>query len=108
MKPAHIAAPGGYHMEYGFSCMGYEIAGALGIKMARPEADVICMVGDGSYMMANSELATAVMMGIGQALTEGTRYDDDGNRRDRNGVKVSPQSTERISDWQTPSMPHQP
>ncbi len=59
------AAPGGYHMEYGFSCMGYEVAGALGIKMARPEADVICMVGDGSYMMANSELATAVMMGIG-------------------------------------------
>jgi 3D-(3,5/4)-trihydroxycyclohexane-1,2-dione acylhydrolase (decyclizing) len=44
--------------------MGYEIAGALGIKMARPQADVICMVGDGSYMMANSELATAVMMGV--------------------------------------------
>ena len=58
------AAQGGYHMEYGFSCMGYEVAGAMGIKMARPEADVICMVGDGSYMMANSELATAVMMGI--------------------------------------------
>ena len=58
------AAAGGYHMEYGFSCMGYEIAGAMGIKMARPEADVICMLGDGSYMMANSELATAVMMGI--------------------------------------------
>ena len=56
------AAPGGYHMEYGYSCMGYEIAGALGIKLARPEADVICMVGDGSYMMANSELATAVML----------------------------------------------
>ena len=51
-------------MEYGFSCMGYEVAGAMGIKMARPEADVICMVGDGSYMMANSELATAVMRGI--------------------------------------------
>ncbi len=59
------AAPGGYHMEYGFSCMGYEIAGALGIAMARPDADVVCMVGDGSYMMANSELATAVMMGVG-------------------------------------------
>lgn len=58
------AAAGGYHMEYGFSCMGYEIAGAMGIKMARPQADVICMLGDGSYMMANSELATAVMMGI--------------------------------------------
>lgn len=58
------AAQGGYHMEYGFSCMGYEIAGAMGIKMALPDRDVICMVGDGSYMMANSELATAVMMGI--------------------------------------------
>jgi 3D-(3,5/4)-trihydroxycyclohexane-1,2-dione acylhydrolase (decyclizing) len=59
------APAGGYHMEYGFSCMGYEIAGAIGIKMAQPEADVICMVGDGSYMMANSEMATAAMMGIG-------------------------------------------
>ncbi|MEO8245285.1 MAG: 3D-(3,5/4)-trihydroxycyclohexane-1,2-dione acylhydrolase (decyclizing), partial [bacterium] len=58
------AAQGGYHMEYGYSCMGYEIAGALGIKMARPDADVVCMLGDGSYMMANSELATAVMMGL--------------------------------------------
>ncbi|MBL9058114.1 MAG: 3D-(3,5/4)-trihydroxycyclohexane-1,2-dione acylhydrolase (decyclizing), partial [Rhodobacteraceae bacterium] len=58
------AARGGYHMEYGYSCMGYEIAGAMGIKMAAPQADVVCMVGDGSYMMANSELATAVMMGI--------------------------------------------
>ncbi len=58
------APVGGYHMEYGFSCMGYEIAGALGLKMARPEADVVCMLGDGSYMMANSELATAVMMGV--------------------------------------------
>ncbi|MFI0397310.1 3D-(3,5/4)-trihydroxycyclohexane-1,2-dione acylhydrolase (decyclizing) [Paracoccus jiaweipingae] len=54
-------AQGGYHMEYGFSCMGYEIAGAMGLKLARPDRDVICFVGDGSYMMANSELATAVM-----------------------------------------------
>jgi 3D-(3,5/4)-trihydroxycyclohexane-1,2-dione acylhydrolase (decyclizing) len=58
------AAQGGYHMEYGFSCMGYEIAGAMGIKLARPEKQVVCMVGDGSYMMANSELATAAMMGV--------------------------------------------
>ena len=56
--------PGSYHMEYGFSCMGYEIAGAMGIKMADPDADVICFTGDGTYMMANSEMATAVMMGI--------------------------------------------
>lgn len=52
---------GGYHMEYGFSCMGYEIAGAMGLKLASPAREVICFVGDGSYMMANSELATAVM-----------------------------------------------
>lgn len=58
------AAPGGYHMEYGYSCMGYEIAGALGIALARPTAHVVCMVGDGSYMMANSELATAAMLRV--------------------------------------------
>lgn len=56
--------PGSYHMEYGFSCMGYEIPGAMGIKMAQPEADVICFTGDGTYMMANSEMATAAMMGV--------------------------------------------
>ncbi len=55
------ASQGGYHMEYGFSCMGYELAGALGAKLALPGRDVVCFVGDGSYMMANSELATAVM-----------------------------------------------
>ncbi|NIY73746.1 3D-(3,5/4)-trihydroxycyclohexane-1,2-dione acylhydrolase (decyclizing) [Marivivens donghaensis] len=55
---------GGYHMEYGYSCMGYEVAGAMGIKLATPERDVICFVGDGSYMMANAELATAVMRRI--------------------------------------------
>jgi 3D-(3,5/4)-trihydroxycyclohexane-1,2-dione acylhydrolase (decyclizing) len=49
-------------MEYGYSCMGYEVAGTLGIKMAAPDRDVICMVGDGSYMMMNSELSTAVML----------------------------------------------
>ncbi len=56
------AVPGGYHMEYGYSCMGYEIAGALGVKMARPQAEVIAMVGDGSYLMLNSEIATSVML----------------------------------------------
>jgi len=56
--------PMSYHMEYGYSCMGYEIAGGIGIKMAEPDRDVIVMLGDGSYMMMNSELATAVMMGI--------------------------------------------
>ncbi|HEX3984885.1 MAG TPA: 3D-(3,5/4)-trihydroxycyclohexane-1,2-dione acylhydrolase (decyclizing) [Acidisoma sp.] len=56
--------PGGYHMEYGFSCMGYEIAGGLGVKMAEPEREVVVMVGDGSYLMLNSELATSVMLGL--------------------------------------------
>jgi 3D-(3,5/4)-trihydroxycyclohexane-1,2-dione acylhydrolase (decyclizing) len=55
---------GGYHMEYGYSCMGYEVAGAMGLKLALPEREVICFVGDGSYMMANSELASAVMRRI--------------------------------------------
>jgi 3D-(3,5/4)-trihydroxycyclohexane-1,2-dione acylhydrolase (decyclizing) len=58
------AAPGGYHMEYGYSCMGYELAGAMGIAIARPDKEIICFVGDGSYMMANSELATAAMRRI--------------------------------------------
>ena len=56
------STPGGYHMEYGYSCMGYEIAGALGVKIARPEREVIVMVGDGSYLMLNNEIATSVML----------------------------------------------
>ena len=57
------SSPGNYHMEYGYSCMGYEIAGGLGVKLARPQQEVIVMVGDGSYMMMNSEIATSVMLG---------------------------------------------
>jgi 3D-(3,5/4)-trihydroxycyclohexane-1,2-dione acylhydrolase (decyclizing) len=57
-------APGGYHLEYGYSCMGYEIAGGLGVKMAEPHREVIVMLGDGSYLMANSEIATSVMLGL--------------------------------------------
>ena len=56
--------PGGYHMEYGFSCMGYEIAGGMGVKLAAPDREVIVMVGDGSYLMLNSEIATTVMLGL--------------------------------------------
>jgi 3D-(3,5/4)-trihydroxycyclohexane-1,2-dione acylhydrolase (decyclizing) len=55
--------PGNYHMDYAYSCMGYEVAGGLGAKLARPEREVIVMVGDGSYMMLNAELATSVMLG---------------------------------------------
>ena len=56
--------PGGYHMEYGYSCMGYEIAGGLGIKMARPDRDVFVMVGDGSYLMMAQELVTSLQEGL--------------------------------------------
>jgi 3D-(3,5/4)-trihydroxycyclohexane-1,2-dione acylhydrolase (decyclizing) len=57
--------PKGYHVEYGYSCMGYEIPGAMGAKLAAPERDVFAMVGDGSYLMLPGELATAVAEGIG-------------------------------------------
>ena len=57
------ARPGGYHMEYGYSCMGYEIAGGVGVKLARPDAEVVVLVGDGSYLMMNSEIATSVSLG---------------------------------------------
>lgn len=52
-----------YHLEYGFSCMGYEIAGGLGAKLAAPDREVVVLVGDGSYLMMNSEIATSVAMG---------------------------------------------
>ena len=52
--------PKGYHVEYGYSCMGYEIAGGLGVKLAAPEREVYVLVGDGSYLMLSSELVTAV------------------------------------------------
>lgn len=57
-------APGNYHVEYGYSCMGYEIAGGIGVKMAQPQKEVIVMIGDGSYMMMNSEIATSVLLGV--------------------------------------------
>jgi 3D-(3,5/4)-trihydroxycyclohexane-1,2-dione acylhydrolase (decyclizing) len=53
-----------YHLEYGYSCMGYEIAGGLGAKLAAPQREVVVLVGDGSYLMMNSEIATAVAMGV--------------------------------------------
>jgi len=56
--------PKGYHLEYGYSCMGYEIAGGIGAKMADSAREVYVMVGDGSYLMMNSEIVTAVQEGI--------------------------------------------
>jgi 3D-(3,5/4)-trihydroxycyclohexane-1,2-dione acylhydrolase (decyclizing) len=54
----------GYHLEYGYSCMGYEIAGGLGVKLAAPDREVVVLVGDGSYLMMAQELATAVQEGL--------------------------------------------
>jgi 3D-(3,5/4)-trihydroxycyclohexane-1,2-dione acylhydrolase (decyclizing) len=55
--------PKGYHVEYGYSCMGYEIAGGLGVKMADPSREVYVMVGDGSYLMMSSEIVTSIQEG---------------------------------------------
>jgi 3D-(3,5/4)-trihydroxycyclohexane-1,2-dione acylhydrolase (decyclizing) len=55
--------PKQYHLEYGYSCMGYEIAGGLGIKMAEPEREVYVLVGDGSYLMLSADIITAVQEG---------------------------------------------
>jgi 3D-(3,5/4)-trihydroxycyclohexane-1,2-dione acylhydrolase (decyclizing) len=52
--------PKAYHLEYGFSCMGYEIPGGIGVKLAEPEREVVVMIGDGTYLMMNSEIVTAV------------------------------------------------
>jgi 3D-(3,5/4)-trihydroxycyclohexane-1,2-dione acylhydrolase (decyclizing) len=54
----------GYHVEYGYSCMGYEVAGGIGVRMAAPDRDVFVMVGDGSYLMMATELVTAVQEGV--------------------------------------------
>src|SRR6188472_1713456 len=56
--------PKGYHVEYGYSCMGYEIAGGLGVKMAAPDREVYVLVGDGSYLMLSSEIVTCVQEGL--------------------------------------------
>ncbi len=63
-KHWNSAAIGGYHLEYGYSCMGYEIAGGVGVKLAEPEREVVVMLGDGSYLMMNSDIATAVSLGL--------------------------------------------
>ena len=55
--------PKQYHLEYGYSCMGYEIAGGLGVKMADPEREVYVLVGDGSYLMMSSEIVTSIQEG---------------------------------------------
>jgi 3D-(3,5/4)-trihydroxycyclohexane-1,2-dione acylhydrolase (decyclizing) len=56
--------PKGYHVEYGYSCMGYEVAGGLGVKMADPGREVLVLVGDGSWLMMSSEIATSIQEGV--------------------------------------------
>ncbi|MGY1728613.1 3D-(3,5/4)-trihydroxycyclohexane-1,2-dione acylhydrolase (decyclizing) [Geodermatophilus sp. SYSU D01062] len=63
-KMWRVRDPKGYHVEYGYSCMGYEIPGGIGIRMAGPDRDVFVMVGDGSYLMMPTELVTAVQEGV--------------------------------------------
>ena len=64
LKLWRTQSPQGYHVEYGYSCMGYEIPAGLGVKLADPQGSVVVMVGDGSYLMMNSEIVTAVAEGI--------------------------------------------
>ena len=59
-----VTQPNTYHLEYGFSCMGYEVSGALGAKLAAPDREVYCLVGDGGYLMLHSEIVTAIQEGI--------------------------------------------
>jgi 3D-(3,5/4)-trihydroxycyclohexane-1,2-dione acylhydrolase (decyclizing) len=56
--------PKGYHLEYGYSCMGYEVAGAMGVKLCAPDREVVAMVGDGSWLMMPSEIVTALQEGV--------------------------------------------
>jgi 3D-(3,5/4)-trihydroxycyclohexane-1,2-dione acylhydrolase (decyclizing) len=63
-KMWRVRDPKGYHVEYGYSCMGYEVAGGIGVALAAPDRDVFVMVGDGSYLMMATELVTAVQEGV--------------------------------------------
>jgi 3D-(3,5/4)-trihydroxycyclohexane-1,2-dione acylhydrolase (decyclizing) len=71
-----VAHPGhkGYHVEYGYSCMGYEIAGGIGVRMAAPDRDVFIMVGDGSDLMMATEIATAVQEGVQVSPVRGQNH----------------------------------
>ena len=60
-RPRH---PTGYHVEYGYSCMGYEVAGGIGVRLAEPDREVFVMVGDGSWLLMSSELVTAAEQGV--------------------------------------------
>jgi 3D-(3,5/4)-trihydroxycyclohexane-1,2-dione acylhydrolase (decyclizing) len=64
LKLWRTETPKGYHVEYGYSCMGYEIAGGLGVKMAAPDSEVFVMVGDGSYLMLHTEIVTSLQEGV--------------------------------------------
>ncbi len=78
-----------YHMEYGYSCMGYEICGALGVKMAEPNREVYAMVGDGSFLMLHSELITAIQQRqkINVVLFDNSGFGCINNLQMGNGIK---------------------
>ena len=80
--------PNTYHMEYGYSCMGYEISGALGVKLAEPEKEVYAMVGDGSFMMLHSELITSIQedMKINVVLFDNSGFGCINNLQMSNGM----------------------
>ncbi len=80
--------PNTYHMEYGYSCMGYEISGALGAKLAHPSQEVYAMVGDGSYLMLHSELITSLQEGqkINVILFDNSGYGCINNLQMGNGM----------------------
>lgn len=96
--------PETYNMEYGYSCMGYEISGALGVKMARPDVEVYAMVGDGSFMMLHSEMITAVQedMKINIVLFDNAAYGC------INNVEVLQGNTSRFTEMnmRAPGAPH--
>jgi 3D-(3,5/4)-trihydroxycyclohexane-1,2-dione acylhydrolase (decyclizing) len=102
--------PKGYHLEYGYSCMGYEIAGGLGVKMAAPDREVYVLVGDGSYLMMSQEIATAVQERVKliivlldnqgfasiDALSQTVGADGFGTRYRRRGVESGQLDGERL------------
>jgi 3D-(3,5/4)-trihydroxycyclohexane-1,2-dione acylhydrolase (decyclizing) len=107
--------PGTYHLEYGYSCMGYEIAGGLGVKMAAPEREVYVMVGDGSYLMMSSEIVTALQEGYKLIIILLDNHGFQQHRRTvtgcrfgrlRNGLQISKSGDSAAERRSTPNRLH--
>ncbi len=101
----------GYHVEYGYSCMGYEVAGGIGVRMASPDRDVFVMVGDGSYLMMATELVTAVQEGVKVilVLVQNHGFASIGSLSESLGSQrfgtVLPLPRRRRADWRATSCP---